>query len=192
MFCSIKRVELILTSRGTRCYHEQFAPHSLTTVLKSAVCSCLTCWSLLKMSNWTHFLFDMRWIKRLTSLLCWRPVKASELLLDPCEQSRPDSVCYSAVTSLCLSCVRSDSTGLISAEHVDGASRASRASCLFARRRTEGRRSGFRSCSHVIRNSIKRENEALNAFDPPLSPTLCPVVERRTERRLFRRRPQII
>lgn len=50
----------------------------------------------------------------------------------------------------------------------------------------------FRSCSHVIRNSIKRENEALNAFDPPLSPTLCPVVERRTERCLFRRRPQII
>lgn len=80
-------------------------------------------------------------------------------------------VFYSAVTFLCLSRVRSDSTGLISAERVDGASRTS---CLFAQRRTEGRRSGFRSCIHVIRNSIKRENEALNAFDPPLSPTLCP------------------
>lgn len=65
-------------------------------------------------------------------------MKASELLLDPCEQSRPDSVCYSAVTSLCLSCVRSDSTGLISVEHVDGASRASRASCLLG----GGRRGG--------------------------------------------------
>lgn len=62
-------------------------------------------------------------------------MKASELLLDPCEQSRPDSVCYSAVTSLCLSCVRSDSTGLISAEHVDGASRAS---CLLGGGRRDG------------------------------------------------------